>query len=124
MEFSELYEIAKSKASPWHIAKHTIVGKVGTALLTDKGNVYTGKDIEVPCAIGFCAEHSAIAAMLGAGENRIVKMVSVSAKYGIISPCGRCREFVYQINPENLKCEVLLKEGVVTIDELLPKRWK
>ena len=124
MEFEELYKIAKNKANPWQISKHTIVGKVGTALLTDRGNVYTGIDINVPCAIGFCAEHSAIASMLEAGENRIVKAVSVSAKYGIIAPCGRCREFMYQINPENLKCEILLKDGTKTLDELLPDRWK
>ena len=124
MEFDELLEIAKSKANPWQIAKHTVVGKVGTALLTDKGNIYTGIDIDVPCAIGFCAEHSAIASMLGNGENRIVKAVSYSAKYGVIAPCGRCREFMYQINKENLDCQILLKDGAKTLDELLPNRWK
>lgn len=124
MEFKELYEIAKNKAKPWQIAKHTCVGKVGAAILTDRGNVYTGVDIETPCSMGFCAEHAAIAEMLKAGENRIVKLVAVSAKHGIVSPCGRCREFIYQINRENTACEVMLKDCVVTIEELLPRRWK
>ena len=38
-------------------------GSVGAALLTDKGNVYTGICIDIACGIGFCAEHSAIAEM-------------------------------------------------------------
>lgn len=47
--------------------------------------------------MGFCAEHAAIAAMITAGENRIVKLVAVSSSDGIIPPCGRCREFINQI---------------------------
>lgn len=124
MEFNELYEIAKSKAHPWQISKHTCVGKVAAAILTDKGNIYTGINIETPCSMGFCAEHAAIAAMLSAGENKISKLVAVSAKYGIVPPCGRCREFMYQINRENVDCRILLKDGDVTLDELLPERWK
>ncbi len=124
MEFSELYEIAKSKATRWQLYNHAFVGKVGAAILTDKGNVYTGKDIDVPCSLGFCAEHSAISAMLNAGESRIVKLVAVSAKHGVFSPCGRCRELIYQINKENIHCEIMLKDRIVTLNELLPERWK
>lgn len=124
MEFKELYETAKSILNPKNLTKDTTAGKVACALLTDKWNVYKGVCIETPCSMGFCAEHAAIAAMVTAGESRIVKIVSVSAKHGIESPCGRCREFIYQINHENIKCEVMLKDTIVTIEELLPNRWK
>ncbi len=124
MEFEELYKIAKETLNPWELTEDTYSGKVAAALLTDKGNVYKGVNIDAPCSIGFCAEHAAIAAMITAKESRITKIVSVSAKHGIIPPCGRCREFIYQINYENINCEVMLADRIVTLNQLLPDRWK
>ena len=77
--------------------------------------------------MGFCAEHGAIASMIAAGENRIVKVIAVY-KYGtIIPPYGRCREFICQIHEDNNKCEVMVKKDtVVIISDLLPssREWK
>ena len=42
MEFEELLKVAEKAANPWQISKHTCVGKVGAAILTDKGNIYQG----------------------------------------------------------------------------------
>ena len=73
-------------------AAHKIVGKyklsnadfsagtVGSALLTTKGNVYTGIDIDVACGIGFCAEHSAIAEMLKNRETQIEMIVATNSE--------------------------------------------
>ena len=52
------------------------VGDVGCALVTDKDNVYLGVCIDAICGIGFCAEHSAIAAMITHGEHKIKKIAS------------------------------------------------
>jgi cytidine deaminase len=123
MEFKELYEIAKNTLNPRELSKSSYSGSVAAAILTDKGNVYKGVCIDTPSSLGFCAEHAAIAAMITAGENRIVKMVAVYESGEIVPPCGRCREFINQIHDENYKCEVLLKDKVTTIDELLPERW-
>lgn len=73
--------------------------------------------------MGFCAEHAAIAAMITAGETRIIKIVSVYKDETVIPPCGRCRELINQINDENYKREVLLKNKIVTISQLLPEMW-
>lgn len=62
--------------------------------------------------MGFCAEHVAIAAIITAGESRIAKIVAVCDGKGIVSPCGRCRELMYQINHDNLKTEVQLDCGI------------
>jgi cytidine deaminase len=97
---------------------------VGAALLTTKGNLYTGVNIDVACGIGFCAEHSAIAEMLKNRETQIEMIVAVNEE-GILSPCGRCRELMFQINNENIHTKVYLStEKYVTLDELLPIRWK
>jgi len=66
--------------------------------------------------MGFCAEHAAIAAMITAGENRIVKIVEVSSSDGFVPPCGRCREFINQIHDENKFCEFMLKENGISFN--------
>ena len=123
MEFTKLIEIARATLNPRQLSETSSAGSVAAALVTDRGNVYKGVCIDTPCSMGFCAEHAAIAAMITAGENRIVRIVAVSSDAGNIPPCGRCREFMFQINPENLTAEVQLKDKVVTLDDLLPERW-
>jgi len=100
-------------------------GSVGCALVTTAASRYSGVCIDVPCSMGFCAEHAAIAAMVTAGEFRIARIVAVArddegALY-VLSPCGRCREFMHQVHPDNLDAEVLLGGGdSVHLRELLP----
>ncbi len=100
-------------------------GGVGAALITDKGNIYLGVCMDMPSGIGFCAEHSAIAAMITAGETRIEKVVAVwlndQGEFFFLSPCGRCREFMWQINHENIRTEVILDtDKVLPLADLLP----
>src|SRR5512139_1536262 len=90
---AELIEKARSVVHPQRIGDY-LVGDVGCALLTQQGNVYLGVCIDSGSGIGFCAEHSAIAAMVTAGEYRIKKIVAVWQDANdtyILSPCGRCR---------------------------------
>lgn len=97
---------------------------VGAALLTTKGNVYSGINLDVACGIGFCAEHSAISEMLKNRETQIEMIVAVNAE-GIIPPCGRCRELMLQVDKKNLNTKVYLsEEHYMTLDELLPQRWQ
>ena len=103
---------------PWLTA-----GSVAAALVTEAGNVNVGICLDLASGIGFCAEHSAIAAMLLQRETVIDKIVAVTAE-GIIPPCGRCREMMLQVDRRNLDCEVILPQGKVrTLGELLPDTW-
>jgi cytidine deaminase len=56
-----------------------LTGYVGAALITDRGNIYTGINVSVYCGIGFCAEHSAIAEMIKKGETRIARVVGAGS---------------------------------------------
>ena len=97
---------------------------VGAALLTVQGNVYTGTNLDVACGIGFCAEHSAVAEMLKHRETQIEMIVAVNTE-GIIAPCGRCRELLFQVDNKNVDTKVYISsEQYMTLDELLPQRWK
>ena len=125
MTFDELYEQAKSVISPRRLSEDAEAGGVGAALLTASGTVYTGVCIDTRCSMGFCAEHAAAAAMITAGENRVVKMVAVNWDGNVLPPCGRCREFISQLHPDNFLAEVLIdREKVVKLRELLPFDWR
>lgn len=123
MNFDELKVIAQKTLNPRDLTDNASAGSVAAALLTEAGHIYTGVCIDVPCSMGFCAEHAAIAAMITAGENRIVKIVAVREDGHVVPPCGRCREFMFQIDPRNVDAKVRLEDGIKTLDELLPNRW-
>ena len=125
MEFDELYQQAKSVLNPRRLSQEAEAGGVVAAVLTESGRVYTGVCIDTSSSMGFCAEHAAAAAMITAGESRVVKLVAVNWDGAILPPCGRCREFISQLHEENLRAEVLVARGmVVTLRELLPFDWR
>ncbi len=126
LSFDSLYQKAKAVVHPWRLSKSAEAGGVGAAILSESGKVYTGVCIDTGSSMGFCAEHAAVASMVTAGENRIMKMVAVLWDGSIIPPCGRCREFISQLHDDNINTEVMVSEGVVvTIRDLLPYdlRW-
>ena len=123
MDFTELSKIAEKLAYPRALSESAEAGSVAAALLTEEGHVYTGVCIDTPCSMGFCAEHAGGAAMGAAGGGPVVKLGARKGAGGPVPPRGRCRELLYQLNHENLACEVLLPGGVKTLAQLLPDRW-
>ncbi len=125
MTFDELYIQAKSVLNPRKLSDSAEAGGVGAALLSESGKVYKGVCIDTACSMGFCAEHAAAAAMITAGESRVLKMIAVGSDGRIMPPCGRCREFISQIHSDNLQTEVLVSQGtIVTLRDLLPYDWR
>ena len=125
MTFDELYRRARAVVNPRRLSDEAESGGVGAALLTDQGHVYVGVCIDTACSMGFCAEHAAAAAMITAGESRVLKMVAVGWDGRVMPPCGRCREFISQLNDGNRDARVMVAEGtVVTLRELLPYDWR
>ena len=122
-DFELLYQKAMALTGKKELNKSVAYAHVGCALMTDKGNIYTGVCIVTDCALGFCAEHAAIADMIKHDESRILKIVATD-KNGAVPPCGRCRELMKQINFDNLKTEVMISNNeVYTLEELLPHVW-
>ncbi len=122
----ELINNAASVINPRMVGDR-LFGDVGCALITRSGNLYLGVCIDTASGTGFCAEHSAIAAMVTAGEHRIEQIVAVwmddnSATY-VLSPCGRRREFLRKVDEGNLDTDEILGRGKVSKSkELLPSR--
>jgi cytidine deaminase len=120
----ELIQRAGAVVNPRRVGDR-LFGDVGSALVARDGNIYVGVCIDTGSGTGFCAEHSAIAAMVTAGEVRIEKIVAVwKDERGatiVLPPCGRCREFIRQIDEHNLDTDVVLAHAkVVKLRELLP----
>ena len=96
---------------------------VAAAIRTPTGNIYTGICIHLSCGLGFCAEHAAAAEMIKAGETQIEAIVAV-AEDCLLTPCGRCREFLLQVDPRNANATVILNAGrLVKLRELMPEHW-
>jgi cytidine deaminase len=118
----ELIEKAKTVLKPRKLSLDNSAGDVACALLSANGELYLGVCIDINSGIGFCAEHSAIAAMITAGESRIAKIVAVWGENTVLPPCGRCRELMYAIDEANLEStDVILGENkMVKLKDLLP----
>lgn len=122
-EFRILYEEANRLSGKVVLNEDFKYKQVGCALLTDKGNIYTGISIRTPNSTGVCAEQAAIAEMLKNDEYIIKKIVSVRRGI-VISPCGKCRQFIMDMVEENLNTKVLVdNETIVTMKELMPYPW-
>lgn len=87
----ELIEIAK-QAMKYAYAPYSHF-KVGAALITDTGHIYTGCNIEnVSYGATNCAERTAIFKAVSEGERHIKKIAIVSSAGKPASPCGICRQ--------------------------------
>lgn len=119
----KLIECARATINRRNIGRDVDVGGVAAALISGSGQIYTGVCLDAACALGFCAERAAIAALVSAGEHVITKIVAVGdSGRGVLTPCGSCRELVYQFGTDTI---VLMPDGSsVKIEELLPHAWE
>lgn len=120
----DLIAAAQGVLNP-HAVGDRLFGDVASVLVSGTGQRFSGVCIDTGSGTGFCAEHSAIAAMVTAGEYRIAQVVAVwrddDGLVYVLPPCGRCREFIRQIDPANLDTEVILgAERSAALRELLP----
>ncbi len=108
-----------------HTVDGRLFGDVAATLVTEAGNHYSGVCIDTGSGTGFCAEHAAIAAMVTAREYKIARIVAVwrddKGVLHVVPPCGRCREFIRQMDPANLGTDVVLSQtSSARLRELLP----
>jgi len=85
--------------------------RVGAAVLTRAGRVYSGCNVEnATYGATLCAERSAIAAMVGAGDLDPVACVVVTAGRSPGSPCGICRQVLSEF-ARDMKVLLLAEDG-------------
>ena len=96
--------------------------RVGAALLTKSGKVYTGCNIEsASYTPTICAERAAIAKAVSEGE-REFEAIAVTGDGDWTYPCGVCRQVMREFSPDLLviivKSETEYREH--RLSELLP----
>ncbi|MEK7308932.1 MAG: cytidine deaminase [Nitrospirota bacterium] len=71
--------------------------KVGAAIATGEGKIYTGCNIENPSLmLSICAEKVALLKALSEGEKHFKAMVIVSSSKKYCYPCGSCRQILWE----------------------------
>jgi cytidine deaminase len=77
---------------------------VGAAILTELGEVFTGCNVEnASYGLTMCAERTAIfsaVAHSGADNVRIRAIAVTTAQEVACSPCGACRQVIYEFGPD------------------------
>jgi len=78
---------------------------VGAAILTCSGEIFTGCNVENSSyGLTNCAERTAIFSAVAAGalnaERELAAVAVVNDKGAICSPCGACRQVIYEFGPE------------------------
>ena len=100
---------------------------VGAAVLTPEGEIFSGCNVEnAAYPQGWCAETSAIAAMVGTGKRRIAEVCVVGGGAGLCTPCGGCRQRIREFAGPDAPIHVAGPEGVrasFTLAELLPESF-
>ena len=98
--------------------------KVGAAIRATSGQIYTGCNVEnVAYPEGTCAEAGAIAAMVAAGETRIIELLVIADSPEPVPPCGGCRQKIAEFAAPETRVTLCTTDGktrVVTVAELLP----
>lgn len=74
---------------------------VGAALLCEDGQVFTGCNVEnLSFGLTICAERNAVAAAVGAGVQKFIRIAVVAGSADPVSPCGACRQVLAEFDPE------------------------
>ncbi len=98
--------------------------KVGAAIETASGRVFTGCNVEnAAYPQGTCAEAGAIAAMVAAGEREIARVLVVGSGDRPVPPCGGCRQKLAEFAGPEVPVTMATPAGeqrTVTMADLLP----
>jgi cytidine deaminase len=98
--------------------------KVGAAVQTASGTIYTGVNVEnVAYPEGTCAEAGAIAAMCAAGERQIVEVAVIADSPMPVTPCGGCRQKIAEFARPDTIVRMYTMGGAqmdMTVAQLLP----
>ena len=98
--------------------------QVGAVVRAEDGLLYGGCNVEnAAYPQGWCAEASAIAAMVGAGRRRIVEAMVIGAGRALVTPCGGCRQKLREFAGDTLPIHICGPRGLrrtVTLGSLLP----
>ena len=121
----ELLEAAKTVRERAHAPYSRF--QVGAAIRSIAGNIYTGCNVEnASYPEGWCAETSAIAQMIAAGDTEIGEVVVVAGGDRLCTPCGGCRQRLAEFAEPDTIIHAAGLQGIeksFTMRDLLPEAF-
>lgn len=106
--------------------------RVGAALLFRDGTIESGSNVESSSfGLTICAERVAMVKAVSIGKHDVVACAVVTDTSTPTSPCGACRQFLYDFNPEMIIVMATISGEQIekSLSDLLPlgfsdKQWK
>ncbi len=97
---------------------------VGAAVLDEQGRIHAGCNVEnAAYPQGWCAETSAIAALVAAGGQRVLAVAVCAVAAEPVTPCGGCRQKIREFAADDCPIYVADEQALVatfTLGQLLP----
>ena len=116
--FPQLEALLKNAYAPY--SKFPVAAIIKGA----SGAIYSGVNVEnAAYPQGWCAEASAIAAMVSSGETEIFELAVMAKSDEICTPCGGCRQKIREFASQDLKIFCFGPNGLkatYTLGDLLP----
>ena len=125
MTYRELYEKAQDMVNKAYAPFSKF--KVGAALLSKDGRVFTGVNVENSSLGGtICAERTAFVKDISEGVREFQGIAVVSGE-GAVWPCGICRQFMKEFCDDEFK--IITGDNadsldIMTMNEILPKGFR
>lgn len=102
----------------------------GAAVLTDKGNIYLGCNVEsVISGMGTCAERCAVDNAVANGEYCFRAILIISKLEKTIKPCGMCLQYISefaQVSGHDIEIIMVGSKGKIkksSINKMLPRAF-
>ena len=92
---------------------------MGAAAFTDGGRLVSGCNVEnAGLGVTLCAECGLVSDLHRGGGGRLVAFLCVNGEGHLITPCGRCRQLLWEHGGRELR--LLMPWGEATMEEILP----
>lgn len=121
MDYTSLANLAKAARKFSHAPYSRF--RVGAAVLTKKGKVYTGCNIENSSyGLTVCAERTALFKAVSEGEKHFAALAISTDVDEFIPPCGACRQVIMDL-AGNIDIVLAKRNGrhkIIKMSEMLP----
>ena len=120
-DFKIDWEILRSKAIAASKLSYSPYSKfpVGVAGLVSDGRIVSGCNVEnASYGLTLCAECSMTSELIMTGGGRLRAVVCVDKNGELLSPCGRCRQLLFEHGGREL--QLLTPDGPKSMSEILP----
>lgn len=121
-EWNELLKKAKEQLDTGEISSFINSGNYSCALMTDKGKIYYGVNIDAPL-LKMSAERAAITNMISNGESKIKKIIVINELEEIVSPIDDAIIYMMELELDLNEVLTVKNNKAIKMLELLPDWW-